>query len=272
MDETTSRSGDIIVAEKYVQTLERSLDILEVLAHTEEPLGVTEIGNRISLHKSTVHRILQTLCYRGYVEKEKDNERYKLGIKIVELGIRFFNDLEIRKVAGPVLEDLAKALDEVVHLVLHDDGEVVYIDKRESSHVVSMRSKVGRRAPMHCTAVGKALLSTMTNEEVIRILETKGMPGFTPYTITEPEALIKNLDEIRESKISVEHEENEIGIICLGTPVFDYSGRAIGAISISGPAARMREKGIERIGEELKRSGELISSKLGFYYYQNPGK
>lgn len=260
------------MTEKYVQTLERSLDILEVLAHTEEALGVTEIGNRISLHKSTVHRILQTLCYRGYVEKEKDNERYKLGIKIVELGIRFFNDLEIRKVAGPVLEDLAKLLDEVVHLVLHDGGEVVYIDKRESSHVVSMRSKLGRRAPMHCTAVGKALLSTMSNEEVIRILEAKGMPRYTPNTITEAEALITNLDEIRTSKISVEHEENEIGIICLGTPVFDYSGRAIGAISISGPAARIHEKGIKRIAEELKRSGESISTKLGYNYYENPNK
>lgn len=260
------------MAEKYVQTLERSLDILEVLAHTEEPLGVTEIGNRISLHKSTVHRILQTLCYRGYVEKEKENERYKLGIKIVELGIRFFNDLEIRKVAGPVIEDLAKTLDEVVHLVLHDDGEVVYIDKRESSHVVSMRSKVGRRAPMHCTAVGKALLSTMSEQEVMHILESKGMPRYTPNTMTESEALMKDLREIKQTKISVEREENEVGIICLGTPVFDYSGRAIGAISVSGPAARMLEKGIERIGEEMKRSGEIISANLGYAYYRNSGK
>lgn len=256
------------MAEKYVQTLERSLDILEVLAHTEEPLGVTEIGNRISLHKSTVHRILQTLCYRGYVEKEKNSERYKLGIKIVELGIRFFNDLEIRKVAGPILEDLAKSLDEVVHLVLHDDGEVVYIDKRESSHVVSMRSKVGRRAPMHCTAVGKALLSTMPEEEVMRILETKGMPGFTPNTLINPAKLLENLDEIRNTQISVEFEENEIGIICLGTPVYDFSGRAIGAISVSGPAARIREKGIDHIGQELKRSGEIISAKLGYSYFK----
>lgn len=260
------------MAEKYVQTLERSLDILEVLAHSEESLGVTEIGNRISLHKSTVHRILQTLCYRGYVEKEKDNERYKLGIKIVELGIRFFNDLEIRKIAGPILEDLAKSLDEVVHLVLPDDGEVVYIDKRESSHVVSMRSKVGRRAPMHCTAVGKALLSTMSEEEVKHILESKGMPRFTPNTITEPDVLTKELEVIRQTKISIEREENEIGIICLGTPIFDYSGRAIGAISVSGPAARMVEKGIERIGEEMKRSGEILSAKMGFNYYRNSGK
>lgn len=252
------------MAEKYVQTLERSLDILEVLAQADEPLGVTEIGNRISLHKSTVHRILQTLCYRGYVDKEKESERYHLGIKIVELGIRFFNDLEIRKVAAPYLTELAKSLDEVVNLVLPDDGEVVYIDKTESSHVVSMQSKVGRRAPMHCTAVGKALLSTFPKDEVLHILETKGMPEHTPYTITDPEKLLANLREIQESKIAVEHEENEIGIICLGTPVFDFSGRAIGSVSVSGPASRMQEKGIDKIGQALKQVGEEISKNLGF--------
>ncbi|HBV87661.1 IclR family transcriptional regulator [Desulfosporosinus sp.] len=257
------------MSEKYVQTLERSLDVLEVLAHAEEPLGVTEIGSRISLHKSTVHRILQTLCHRGYVERKKENDRYQLGIKIIELGIRFFNDLEIRKVAAPVLSDLVKVLDEVVHLVLPDDGEIVYIDRAESSQVVSMHSKVGRRAPMHCTAVGKALLSTLPEEEVRHILELKGMTRYTPNTITDPEILLTGLRTIKESKISIEKEENEIGIICLGTPIFDYSGQAIGAISVSGPASRITEKGIEWIGEELKKSGEIISAKLGFSFYKS---
>jgi len=256
------------MAEKYVQTLDRSLDVLEVLAQAEEALGVTEIGNLISLHKSTVYRILHTLCHRGYVERVKDNERYKLGIKIVELGMRFLNDLEIRKVASPVLNDLAKLLDEVVHLVLPDDGQVVYIDKAESSHIVSMSSKVGRRAPMHCTAVGKALLSTLPEEEVRHILEVKGMKRYTPNTIVEPEALLAYLREIKASKISVEIEENEIGIICLGTPVFDYSGLAIGAISVSGPAERIKDKGIERIGQAMKSAGEEISALMGCNFFR----
>lgn len=254
------------MAEKNVQTLERSLDILEALAQANEPLGVTEIGNRISLHKSTVHRILQTLCYRGYVEKERESERYRIGVKIVELGMRFLNNLEIRKVAAPYLAELAKALDEVVNLVLPDDGEVVYIDKTESSHVVSMQSKVGRRAPMHCTAVGKAILATLPEYEVLHILKTKGMVKNTPNTITDPEVLLENLKEVRKNQIAVEIEENEVGIICLGTPVFDYSGLAIGAISVSGPASRIQEKGIVRIGEELKGIGQRISTKLGSHF------
>lgn len=256
------------MTERYVQTLERALDILEVLARSEESLGVTEIGNRIGLHKSTVHRILQTLCYRGYVDKEKERERYHLGIKIVELGIRFFNDLEIRKVAADILGPLAKSLDEVIHLVLPDDGEVVYIDKRESSQLVSMHSKVGRRALMHCTAVGKAILSTLSEEEVRHILNTKGMPGFTHMTITDPDRLMEQLKEYHHKGYAVEAEENEVGVLCLGTPIFDYSGRAIAAISVSGPATRMKEKGTERIGEELKRAGLEISAKLGYSSYR----
>lgn len=251
-----------------MQTLERSLDVLEILAQADEPLGVTDIGSRISLHKSTVHRILQTLCHRGYVEKKKDNERYHLGIKIIELGIRFFNDLEIRKVAAPILSDLVKVLDEVVHLVLPDEGEIVYIDRAESSQVVSMHSKVGRRAPMHCTAVGKALLSTMPEEEVRHILERKGMTSYTPHTITDADNLLVELKTIKATKISVETQENEIGVICLGTPIFDYSGQAIGAISVSGPASRIEEKGIARIGEEMKKSGERISANLGYNFFQ----
>lgn len=256
------------MTERYVQTLERALDILEVLSRSEESLGVTEIGNRIGLHKSTVHRILQTLCYRGYVEKEKERERYRLGIKIVELGITFFNDLEIRKVAAAFLVLLAKSFDEVVHLVLPDDGEVVYIDRRESSQVISMHSKVGRRAPMHCTAVGKAILSTLSEEEVRHILKVKGMAQFTPQTITDPDVMVEQLRQISKTGIAIEAEENEVGILCLGTPIFDYSGRAIGAISVSGPANRIKEKGIQRIGEEIKKAGQEMSAKLGYSYHR----
>ncbi|MCG1024886.1 IclR family transcriptional regulator [Dehalobacter sp.] len=252
------------MTERYVQTVERALDILEVLASSIEPFGVTEIGSRIGLHKSTVHRILQTLCYRGYVEKEKDRERYRLGIKIVELGNAFFNQLEVRKIAERYLESLARTFDEVVHLVLFDNGEVVFIDHKESSQLIGMHSKVGSRGYMHSTAVGKAILSTLPEEDVRLILQKKGMPYFTQQTITDPEKLIEQLREIRKTGIAVASEENEVGIINIGTPIYDYSGRTIGAISISGPINRLKEKGIEKVGQEIKRVGQDISFRLGY--------
>ena len=121
---------------------------------------------------------------------------------------------------------------------------------------------------MHCTAVGKAILSTLPEEEVRHILKVKGMVGFTPKTITDPDVMIEQLREIRKTGIAIEAEENEVGILCLGTPIFDYSGRAIGAISVSGPANRLKEKGIERIGEEIKKAGQEMSAKLGYSYYR----
>lgn len=260
------------MTERYVQTLERALDIMEVLACSEEPLGVTEIGKRIGLHKSTVHRMLQTLCYRGYVEREKDRERYSLGIKIVELGMTFLNDLEIRKVAASHLVSLAKSFDEVVHLVMPDNGEVVFIDMRESSRVISFHSKVGGRAFMHSTAVGKAILATLPEEEVRNLLKSKGMPGLTHKTITEPDRMIEELHKIVKTGIAIADEENEVGIMSLGTSVFDYSGRAIGAISVSGPINRLKEKGIEKIGEQIKQAGQEISAKLGYSYFKQSPK
>jgi DNA-binding IclR family transcriptional regulator len=256
--------GGLFVTERYVQTVERALDILEVLASSRESFGVTEIGSRIGLHKSTVHRIIQTLCYRGYVEKEKDRERYRLGIKIIEVGNAFFNQLEVRKIAERYLESLAKTFDEVVHLVLPDNGEVVFIDHKESSQLIGMYSKVGSRGYMHCTAVGKAILSTLPEEEVRLILQKKGMPRFTQQTITDPEKLIEQLKEIRKTGIAVAAEETEVGVINIGTPIYDYSGRTIGAISISGPINRLMEKGIEKVGQEIKRVGQDISFRLGY--------
>ena len=252
------------MAEKQVQTLERSLDILEVLAAADSSLGVTEIGNRINLHKSTVHRIIGTLCYRGYVEKERESDRYHLGFKIMELGIRCVNDLEVRTVAEPFLVDLVNLFDETVHLVLFDKGQIIYIDKKESSQLAGMRSQVGRRAPMHCTSVGKAILAHMPKEEVLKIIKEHGLPKFTQKTITTPEGLFKELEIVKKSKIGRDDEENEMGIICLGTPIFHYSGRVIGGVSISGPSIRMLEKGLDKISEALKDAGIQISKRIGY--------
>lgn len=250
--------------EGHVQTVERALDILEVLSSSDKSLGVTEIGNRVGLHKSTVHRILQTLCLRGYVEKEKDTEHYRLGIKIVELGILFVHKLEIRRVAESYLLSLAKTFDEVVHLVLHDNGEVVFIDHKESSQLIGMHSKEGSRGCMHSTAVGKAILTAMPEEEVRYILKVKGMPRFTQATITDPDVLLAQLSEFRKTGIAIAAEENDFGVLNIGTAIFDYSGKPIGAISVSGPINRMKEKGLERIGLEIKRAGQSISARLGY--------
>ena len=253
------------MADKQVQTLDRSLDILETLSKNKSALGVTEIGKKVGLSKSTVHRTLQTLVWRGYVEKDLDNDLYKLGLKIVELASTLLNDMDIRKIAGPVMEQAATTLEEAVHLVLLDNGEVVYIDtKTSSSKIINMYSRVGRRAPVHATAVGKAMLAFLPEETAIEIIKKRGLRKITETTITDADKLMEHLKKIRIDKIGHDDEENEVGIHCIATPILDYTGLVVGGVSVSGPASRMIEKGLEEMGAIIKKVGEEISTRMGY--------
>ena len=249
--------------DKRVQTLDRSLDILEELSKSSTALGVTAIARRLSLGKSTVHRTLQTLCWRGYVVR--DGEHYRLGLKIVELASTLLNDLDIRRLAEPILLETAATLGEAAHLVLLDEGEAVYIDTKGSSQkILNMYSKVGRRAPVHATAVGKAMLAFLPEADARAILVRKGLPKLTSTTITNLEELMGQLEEIRTTKIAHDVEENELGIYCVGTPVFNYTGKLAGGVSVSGPANRMKEKGLEYLASVVKKTGEELSARLGY--------
>jgi len=251
------------MSENRVKTLERSLDILEELSKNNTSLGVTEIGKRLGLGKSTVHRILQTLLWRGYLTRE--NENYRMGLKVLELANTLLNELDIRKMAEPLLQKTATMLGEAAHLVLLDEGEVVYIDTKGSSQkTINMSSKVGCRAPVHVTAVGKAMLAFLPEEEAKAILTTKGMPKRTDTSITDPEKLMAQLQEVRLTKIAHDIEENEVGIYCIGTPVLDYASKVVGGVSVSGPSKRMKEKDLEYLSSVVKKTGEELSSKMGF--------
>ncbi len=249
--------------ENRVQTLDRSLDILEELSRNNKALGVTEIGKKLGLGKSTVHRTLQTLCWRGYLTRENGN--YRLGLKIIELASVMLGDLDIRKLAEPILQNVATILDETAHLVLLDEGQVIYIDTKGSSQkIINMYSKVGRRAPVHATAVGKAMLAFLPENEAKAILINKGIPKLTETTITNLDELMGQLKEIHQVKIAHDVEENEFGIYCIGTPIFDYSGNVAGGVSVSGPTSRMKEKGLDYLATIVKKAGEELSTEMGF--------
>lgn len=251
------------MAENRVQTLERALNVLEELSTSHASLGVTQIAKRLGLGKSTVHRILQTLCWHGYVTREQEN--YRLGLRILDLANTLLNDLDIRKTAEAILQNTATLLGEATHLVLLDEGEVVYIDTKESSHkTINMSSKVGRRAPVHVTAAGKAMLAFLQEAEARQILIEKGLSKMTERSITDLEALMTQLREIRSTRIAYDFEENEIGIYCIGTPVLDYTGKVVGGISVSGPVNRMNDKGLDYLASVVKKTGEELSMKMGY--------
>lgn len=247
-----------------VQSLERALKILEVLGKNPKGLGVTEISREVDLHKSTVYRLLSTLAKWGYVEQEKENEKYKLGLKIIELSNNVLSNLELRKVARPYLEELMEYANEVVHLCVLRDGEAVYIDKVECPNTIRMYSQIGKRAPVHCTGVGKALLAFLPQEEAISILKTKGLPQKTPSTITSLEEMLNHLEEIKKLGYSIDDVEHEEGIRCVAAPIFDHTGQVVASLSVSGPDYRVTRERVPELAVKVKEIAQKISRRLGY--------
>lgn len=247
-----------------VQSLDRALAILEELSRHESGLGVTDIGSILGLHKSTVHRLLYTLMVRGYVEKDIETEKYRLGLKVVELGQIRLENTEIRAEARPYLVKLMEQTNETVHLCILENGEVVYIDKVESSNTVRMYSRIGRRAPMHCTGVGKAIAAFLGEEEVRRIVREKGLPRKTDTTITELDELLKHFEIIRKQGYAIDDEEHDYGIRCVAAPVRDYKGDVIASISVSGPSMRITKERINDLAAKVIETALNISKRLAY--------
>lgn len=248
-----------------IQSVERSLIMLEILSVNPKGIGITELANQLHIAKSTTHRLLSTLMNRGFVVQDEETKNYTLGMKIIELSSLILEDMNIRSIAKNNLEALGKQINEVVHLCIHENGEVVYIDKFESDQTIRMHSRIGKRGMMHSTGVGKVILSGMSDEQVRTIIKKKGMPAKTHRTITDEEILLKRLNKIRRLGYEIDDIENEEGIRCVAAPIYDFRGKVIAAFSISGPENRMR---LDRIKHELVDSvldtSKKISKKIGY--------
>jgi len=261
-----------------VHSIERALAILESLARSPQGMGVTELGLNLRLHKSTVHRLLSTLTAFGYVEQDSATDRYKLGRKVLLLGLELLENLDFRKEAKPYLRELAEISRETVQLAVLDGGEIVIVERDRSPEVVTVN--LGLRAQVHCTAEGKVLLAYLSREEAIYILETQGMPQHTVNTITDLEYMLSHLEKVRLQGYAINAEELAEGMRAIAAPVFNHTGKAIAALSISGPTSRLTLERIGRLVTVLKEACESISERLGYrsrhYEYQpesdSPGK
>lgn len=250
--------------ENLVKSVSRALHIIDIVSSQKDGLGVTEIAKQMDINKSSVYRILSTLVQYGYVEQYKETERYKLGYKFLEISSKLLESIDLRKEAKPYLQQLEKETNEVIHLVVYDQGEVIYIEKLEGTETLRMHSKVGKRAPMHCTAVGKAILAHLPVNVALEIIERKGLPKHTDFTITDRDVFLKELEKVKQKGYALDLEENEYGIRCIAVPIFDYTGSVVAAVSISGPTIRMTDERIEKLQERIRYIGRQISKRLGY--------
>jgi DNA-binding IclR family transcriptional regulator len=247
-----------------VQVLERALHILAALADRPSDCSLAELCGDLKLHKSTVHRLLMVLEHHRLVDKNPDTGRYRLGMRLFELGSRAVAVLDLRELSRPLLEQVLRETEETVHLCALDHDEIVYLEKLEPQRSVRLASRVGRRVPAYCTAVGKAILAETPESEVDAILRRSEMKRITPKTITTLAAMHSELSAIRARGFAIDDEENEEGVRCVGAVVRDHSGRAVAAISASGPAFRVSREKVPEIAESVVRAAGALSRELGF--------
>lgn len=247
-----------------IKVLTKTFAILEVLLKHKSPMNMTEISEKLHFFPSTVHRILDTLKYGGYVEQNPNTQKYQLGLKLIELGMAKINQIDLVKEARPFLKELAKKCNETVHLAILEDTNVLYLAKEESSQTIRMISYVGRRGPLHCTALGKVLLAFLPVEERDNLLDTLELFKLTEHTITDREQLGRELNTIIQKGFGMDREENEKDVRCIAAPVRDYKGRVIAAVSISSPAYRVNQENQSHLKENLIIACQKISSRLGY--------
>jgi DNA-binding IclR family transcriptional regulator len=222
-----------------IQSVDRALRILEAMAAEERPLGLGEIGARVNLHVSTVHRLLATLRARRFVEQDESTGRYRIGTMALKVGGSFLSGIDLRESLRPLLEILAAKSAETANLVILQGLEAVYVDHVIGTKVAKLFTQVGQRVPLHCTAVGKALLAFAPPQERVALSSRMTLTRFTKKTFVTRKALAEELMAVRAAGYAVDREEHEDGVACLAAPVFDSSGRVAAAIGVSGPSGRV---------------------------------
>jgi DNA-binding IclR family transcriptional regulator len=242
--------------------VERALNILEAAAHRRDGLTNSEISRKLAIPKSSASYILRTLERRGYLRREAETGRYRLGLKILSLGGEVQANLDIADVALPFMRALVEKIHLTVHLAVLDQAEAVYIEKVEAPGFFRVNTWVGRRMFLHSTSVGKCLLAWLPKEDAETIVKQQGLKKRTPKTITTMHKLFADLEHTKSEGYGVDDEENSLGARCLGAPVFDATGNVAAALGASGTLTQVDEPSIPRIAEALKDTARRISRQL----------
>ncbi len=249
--------------EENVRVIERIFDILETLSDSNRPMNLTEISTSTEISKTTVHRLLLTMCARHYVEKNPDNT-YSIGYKLIEIASIHINSLELLTEAKPFLSNIIRELDVTAHLGILDGQDVIYIERMNIYPNIHLYSQIGFRSPAYCSSIGKCLLSCLSKDDLDDALYAFSFEKHTKNTLTNINDLKKHLRGIRHQGWAMDDEEYKLGHRCVGAPIFDYKGDSIAAISVSGSIKQISNEKLDFIIAEVKNTANQISKRLGF--------
>ena len=259
----SERADDETTSNPYkLEGLDRVVAILDLLAASDQSLSLAEICHHMELRKSTAHRALMALERTGLIERAPAH-RYRLGLKLYDMGHKAVEQIDLRARVHPHLRKLALRVGEVVHLGVLHNTRVVYIDKVEPiNRRVCVSSRTGTSNPVYSTSLGKAILAFLPPEEAATVISRIQFTTFTSKTIGSKEELLESLERVRRRGYAIDDEEMEIGTRCVGAPILDANRRAMAAVSVSGSASRLAAHCVPGIAEHVVRCSQAISSAL----------
>ena len=247
------------------KSIDKALNLLEFLSANEREIGVAEISKKLNMGLSTVHRIITTLKSRGYVIQNQETVKYRLGIKLFELGCEVQSTKNLIKIIRPYLRKVSKMTNETVNLAILEDKEVIYLDTIRSSEILKTEIVQGTRIPAHCTALGKVLLAFLSDSDFDQLYRSnEPIISLTSHTISSLDKLKKELKNVKEQWYALDREEYKIGINCVGVPIFTRNSENVAAISITGPASRFT---INKM-EEAKNKLIIVSKEISKSFYK----
>ncbi|MFH5182653.1 IclR family transcriptional regulator [Paenibacillus sp. TAB 01] len=247
-----------------IQSLDRALQIVDLFDETTKELKITEISARMDLHKSTVHSLLKTLQLHGYIDQDEESGKYRLGMKLLEKGQLLLQGMDIRALARKHLVSLSALTGQSTHLVILDGREGVYIDKVEGDKAAIRYSRIGRRVPLHSSAVGKVLAAFQVKDEQAKLLSNYSYTVHTASTISDEEAFLRALEQARIEGLAYDNEENEPGVRCGAAPIYDHTGAVIAAMSLSTLKTAVDDASFAEYMKLLKQEASAISQLLGY--------
>ncbi|WP_110601973.1 IclR family transcriptional regulator [Salinicola lusitanus] len=247
----------------HSQSLVRGLNILEMLAATPDGLALSDVAEDVGLAPSTTHRLLQALFQQGFITQDVESGLWKIDVKTFRIGNSFLEARDFVATARPFLRQLTATSGETANLGIRDDGMVVYLAQSESKQMMRMITRLGSRAPLHASGVGKALLAWMPPQEFEQIVAGRTLEGETPNTLTNVETLRDQLVEIRRQGYAVDREEHAIGLNCVAATLHDESGLPLAAISVSGPVARIDDSRLPELAALVAETAREITVKIG---------
>ena len=259
--------AEVQLDERYrVRSVERALDVLDVLVDAGQAgLRLTELAQQLEISKSTALALLRTLVSRGFVAEIGSGRvrRYTLGLALARLGDLVLSQIEILDLALPSLREMTDETGWTSRIGLLDDGYAVIIGRVDGPGVVRFRSNLARRELPHCSAIGKSLLSHLPEPEIRAIVTRTGLPARTPATITDMDQLLRELEKVSEQGFAVDDEEDSVGVVCVGSAVYDHRGECTAAISLTGLKLGLPAGGVEELGAVVRQCGVEISRRLG---------